>query len=1236
MAGNNLGVIHHRDFTFLTGISSLDLSNSSIQSIKGSPFENLTKLGTLSLRNNKLEDGSMEGLSGLRSIHTLDLSNNMLSTFPSFNGSHFPSLSELLLGGNEISRLCRHHMRNMTSLKEIVLKGNVIEFIEDDAFAETPNVTSLNLDFMKVSHLPNMSYLPKLLFLLANNGKLEYLPHDLCRTCRHLAVLEVENNMLQTLPSFTGGCKLQALIALGNRIETLVSDTLLGQSLLHLLDLEGNKIRSIPEGFFNHTYDIEFLYLRYNQLTSLSPDVFASMPYLIHVDLSHNNISVLESGLFRNQAPTLQWLNLAHNSISHFDPHVLAVNSSITHLNLSANSLTSVSFPQGGLQFLLYLYLEDNFQLYEVPNSYETPYVIDIKYTYVYHCCIWSKYKREHPYVDHDVENNTVEPTSIPTPIPFVPPETDCPDGKLPDRDRELLKLLAKQFNVTIRILPGCKIQIITGNGADLAVADNSAIPYISYRRGYRVPMIYSQTVMCSPRPDSLSPCKNLMDPWALRVFVWAIWVLALLGNGTVLFVAIAAREKLEVYQFLICCLAFADFCMGVYLAFLAAVDIRTFGAVSFYQSALYWQKGPGCMAAGFIAIFASELSVFILIVLTLERVHTIAYVLKQNEKLKMRFAIGAAIVSVVLAAGLASLPLLEINSYSHVGVCLPYLTEKWKDRFYIGLLLTISLVAFLIILFSYLYILKSICSSPLSSQKRREISIAAAKIALLIVTAFICWIPIAVIGYLALAGVHAVDTNQAKFFIVFVYPLNACLNPFIYAIFTRQFREKVSAVFRRSNDKIDNSFHSRRIILTRASNAFLPDHFLGLSKSHRGSLSPMEMMKMRQNRRSNSLSVQLVTNNNTAHRVQTPPVIVPPPGAYMGRRASLPAAFGSTLRSSQAGCSADVSQGTVLATNTSAITDPLPFRFSRSFHTGENSSQPELSQKTAEADLCPPVSNLESPLTGSQESASRPLPGIPEEQEENISLCSSDSEDYSDAQEEMEENKMEDLSLDPEYGCCGSASELSAGPSVGSLCQVTMETITREDYCQENCLSVPKYKVSSGSACSGYNSTMSDVDNKEEASVSPTHNLTLISASESFSSYDMAVSDNECGPHRALGAKSVSNCINTFNGTAVDPTGSNKLHKLNGSGQCVCTAQNGSVSDVYLEPTEDLTHINLVSCDCNSVSRNNDQEAVQQSISYSVSKAVKQPSRPHISHKHKDKLLDSSQSTISGLETAV
>lgn len=61
------------------------------------------------------------------------------------------------------------------------------------------------------------------------------------------------------------------------------------------------------------------------------------------------------------------------------------------------------------------------------------------------------------------------------------------------------------------------------------------------------------------------------------------MFMLAIFGNGTVLFVSISGRSTMNVPRFLICNLALADFCMGIYLGILAIVDASTLGDLMLY-----------------------------------------------------------------------------------------------------------------------------------------------------------------------------------------------------------------------------------------------------------------------------------------------------------------------------------------------------------------------------------------------------------------------------------------------------------------------------------------------------------------------------------------------------------------------------------------------------------------------------------------------------------------------------
>ncbi|XP_033840151.1 follicle-stimulating hormone receptor [Periophthalmus magnuspinnatus] len=289
----------------------------------------------------------------------------------------------------------------------------------------------------------------------------------------------------------------------------------------------------------------------------------------------------------------------------------------------------------------------------------------------------------------------------------------------------------------------------------------------------------------CFPIPDAFNPCEDIMTTVSLRVLIWVISVLALLGNTAVLLVLLGTRAKLTVPRFLMCHLAFADLCMGVYLVVIATVDMFTRG--KYYNYAIDWQTGLGCSAAGFFTVFASELSVFTLTAITLERWHTITHALRLDRKLRLRHACFVMTGGWVFALIAALLPTLGVSSYGKVSICLPMDVESILAQIYVVSLLLLNVLAFLCVCACYLSIYLTI-RNPSSAHAHADTRIAK-RMALLIFTDFLCMAPISFFALSAALKLPLITVTDAKFLLVLFYPINSCSNPFLYAFCTRTFR---------------------------------------------------------------------------------------------------------------------------------------------------------------------------------------------------------------------------------------------------------------------------------------------------------------------------------------------------------------------------------------------------------------------------------------------------------------
>uniref|UniRef100_A0A8C8IHZ9 G-protein coupled receptors family 1 profile domain-containing protein n=1 Tax=Oncorhynchus tshawytscha TaxID=74940 RepID=A0A8C8IHZ9_ONCTS len=298
----------------------------------------------------------------------------------------------------------------------------------------------------------------------------------------------------------------------------------------------------------------------------------------------------------------------------------------------------------------------------------------------------------------------------------------------------------------------------------------------------------------CTPEPDAFNPCEDLLGYSFLRAVTWLITVFAVAGNMTVLIVLITSHQKLNVSQFLMCNLAFADLCMGLYLLLIAAMDYHS--RKEYYNHATDWQTGGGCGVAGFLTVFASELSVYTLTMITLERWHTITNAMHINKRLRLRHVV------ILMAGGwgfsllAALLPILGVSSYTKVSICLPMDIESLASQVYVVALLLLNVAAFFIICCCYVRIYMSIHNPDLAT--RHGDARIAKRMAILIFTNFLCMAPISFFAISAGLHMPLITISHSKILLVLFYPINSLCNPFLYTIFTRAFRKDLCLLLSR------------------------------------------------------------------------------------------------------------------------------------------------------------------------------------------------------------------------------------------------------------------------------------------------------------------------------------------------------------------------------------------------------------------------------------------------------
>uniref|UniRef100_A0A8B9S9Q9 Follicle-stimulating hormone receptor n=1 Tax=Apteryx owenii TaxID=8824 RepID=A0A8B9S9Q9_APTOW len=592
------------------------------------------------------------------------------------------------------------------------------------------------------------------------------------------------------------------------------------------------KMRVIPKGAFAGLGDLEKIEISQNDaLEAIEANVFSNLPKLHEIRIEKaNNLVYIDQDAFQD-LPNLRYLydlffrdiqdniNIRTIESNSFmvrnNKSIIFLNHAfngtyLDELNLSDNhnleklpnevfhgangpvvldiSRTRISFlPSHGLELIKKLRARSTYNLKKLPDLSKFNSLIEANFTYPSHCCAFTNWKRQ---------NTELHPICS---ISHAKQDLDEQHG-----DKMHRRSAAEDY--------------ISYYGIGFDPAENE------FDYGLCNEVV---NVACSPKPDAFNPCEDIMGYNILRVLIWFISILAITGNIVVLVILISSQYKLTVPRFLMCNLAFADLCIGIYLLLIASVDIQT--KSQYYNYAIDWQTGAGCNAAGFFTVFASELSVYTLTVITLERWHTITYAMQLDRKVRFRHAVIIMIFGWMFAFTVALLPIFGVSSYMKVSICLPMDIETSFSQAYVVFLLVLNVLAFVIICACYICIYFTVRNpNVVSSNSDTKI---AKRMAILIFTDFLCMAPISFFAISASLKVPLITVSKSKILLVLFYPINSCANPFLYAIFTKTFRrdffillskfgccEMQAQIYRTETSSSAHNFHTRNGHYTPAS----------------------------------------------------------------------------------------------------------------------------------------------------------------------------------------------------------------------------------------------------------------------------------------------------------------------------------------------------------------------------------------------------------------------------------
>ncbi|XP_010812111.2 relaxin receptor 1 isoform X4 [Bos taurus] len=538
------------------------------------------------------------------------------------------------------------------------------------------------------------------------------------------------------------------------------------------MSLRRNLIRKLPPNVFKRYHGLQTLCLQNNKIRSVSVYAFRGLYSLTKLYLSHNRITLLKPGVFED-LHRLEWLIIEDNHLNRISPLTFYGLNSLILLVLMNNVLTRL--PDKSLcQHMPRLHWLD-FEGNHIHNLRNLTFISCSNLTVL----VMRKNK-----INHLSEN------------------TFAPLQKLDEFNlsyNPIQTIQANQFDNLIKLKSLSLEGIEISNIQQRMFRPLMNLSYIYFKRfqycGYA-----PHVRICKPNTDGLSSLEDLLASIIQRVFVWVVSAVTCFGNIFVICMRPYIRSENKLHAMSIISLCCADCLMGIYLFVIGAFDLKFRG--EYNKHAQLWMESIHCQLLGSLAILSTEVSVLLLTFLTLEKYICIVYPFRCLRPGKCR-TITVLILIWIIGVIVAFIPLSNKdffkNYYGTNGVCFPLHSEDAESTgaqiYSVAIFLGINLAAFIIIVFSYGSMFYSIHQSAITAneirnQVKKEM-ILAKRFFFIVFTDALCWIPIFILKFLSLLQVEIPGTITS-WVVIFILPINSALNPILYTLTTRPFKEMI------------------------------------------------------------------------------------------------------------------------------------------------------------------------------------------------------------------------------------------------------------------------------------------------------------------------------------------------------------------------------------------------------------------------------------------------------------
>ena len=187
--------------------------------------------------------------------------------------------------------------------------------------------------------------------LYLDHNSLQSIPLQALYNATGLYEIYLSVNNITHLPAYAFGfshrltrvdLSYNQLISIDNLTFQRHPDAFAGPFLIDYLDLSHNQLTILDSNIFSYLVNLRLLKLEHNQIYSISAHVWTGLYRLKYLDLSHNLLENFTQAFYSGYLNELNHLKLTSNSLSQIGSCEFLSLKSLTKLNLNGNNLTTM------------------------------------------------------------------------------------------------------------------------------------------------------------------------------------------------------------------------------------------------------------------------------------------------------------------------------------------------------------------------------------------------------------------------------------------------------------------------------------------------------------------------------------------------------------------------------------------------------------------------------------------------------------------------------------------------------------------------------------------------------------------------------------------------------------------------------------------------------------------------------------------------------------------------------